>query len=41
MKVSFGGRRGGSEMESGIKSEINIVKVTELTDVGTRRGAVK
>jgi hypothetical protein len=41
MRVTFGGRRGGSETESGIKPEINTVNVSELTDVGTNRGAVK
>jgi hypothetical protein len=41
VKALFGGRRGGSETESGIKSEINIAKIVELIDAGTRRGAVK
>ena len=39
--VFLGGRRSGSEMESGIKSEMNTAEIVVPTDAGTRRGAVK
>lgn len=41
MKVFRGGRRGGSEIDSGMKSEINTAKTSELVEAGTSKRAVK